>query len=126
MVAVDRQEYMNKASNPLAMPACRPIPNDPTNKIKAKLISILRKVKKETGLEDSTYKYMYPTGCSAPKFYWLPKIQKLDTSLDLSCPVEDLSCMEWIKGLPKYSNLWLVSLHTTSIALMILLNRPTR
>ena len=35
----------------------------------------------ESGLEDSTYKYMYPTGCSAPKFYSLPKIHKPDTPL---------------------------------------------
>ena len=88
------------------------IPRDPTKNIKAKLITILRKVKKEserhwvqsplgalafsfiycgiiqksncivfkkeTCLDDSTYKYMYSTGCNAPKFYGLPKIYKLD------------------------------------------------
>ena len=56
MVVMDRQEYINKANNLLAQPACRPIPKDPTNKIKAKLISILRKVKKDTSLENGTYK----------------------------------------------------------------------
>ena len=78
---MDRQEYKNKANNLLAQPAYRPIPKDPTNKIKAELISILRKVKKETGLENSTYKYMYPMGCSTPKFYGLPRIHKPDTPL---------------------------------------------
>ena len=56
MVAMDRQEYINKANNLLAQPAYRPISMDPTNKIKAKLISILQKVQKESGLHDSTYK----------------------------------------------------------------------
>ena len=79
MVVMDRQEYTNKANNLLAQPAYRPIPKDPTNKIKAKLISTLRKVKRETGLNDNTYKHMYPLGCSAPKFYGLPKINKPDT-----------------------------------------------
>ena len=81
MVVMDRQEYINKANNLLAQPAYRPIPRDPTNKIKAKLISILRKVKKETWLEVSTYKYMYPMGYSAPKFYGPPKIHKPYTHL---------------------------------------------
>ena len=73
MVVMDRQEYIDKTNNLLAQPAHRPIPKDPTNKLKAKLITRLRKVKKESSLVDSTYKYMYPTGCSAPKFYGLPK-----------------------------------------------------
>ena len=42
---------------------------------------MLRKVKNQTGLDNNTCKAMYPTGCSAPKFYGLPKIQKLDTSI---------------------------------------------
>ena len=53
MVVMDRQEYINKSNNLLAQPAYRPIPKDPTNKIKAKLISILRKDKKETGLDNT-------------------------------------------------------------------------
>ena len=77
---MDIQESIDKANNLLAQPAYRPIPKDSTNKIKAKqLISKLRKVKKERGLDDSTYKYMYPMGCNAPKIYWLPKIHKPDT-----------------------------------------------
>ena len=79
MVVMDRQEYIDKANNILDQLAYRSIPKDPTNKIKAKLLTILRKVKKETCLDDSTYKYMYQTWCSAPKFYGLPKIHKPDT-----------------------------------------------
>ena len=58
MVVMDRQDYTDKSKN-LAQPAYWPIPRDPTNKIKAKLITLFRNIKKETGLDDSTYKYMY-------------------------------------------------------------------
>ena len=76
MVVMDRHDYINKSDNLLSQPAYRPIPQDPTNKIKATLITILKKVKSQTGLDNSTYKAMYPMGCSAPKFYGLPKIHK--------------------------------------------------
>ena len=81
MVVMDRQEHINKSNNLLAQPAYRPIPKYPTKKIKAKLISILRKVKKETELDNNTYKYMYPIRCNVSKFYGLPMIHKPDTPL---------------------------------------------
>ena len=76
---MDRQDYINKSNNLSAQPVYRPIPRDPTNKIKAKLITILKKVKTQTGLDSNTNKAMYPMGCSAPKFYGLPMIHKPDT-----------------------------------------------
>ena len=78
MIVMDRQDYINKSYNLLAQLAYRPILRDPTNKIKAKLITMLRKGKNQTVLDSNTYKAMYPIGCSAPKFYGLPKIHKLD------------------------------------------------
>ena len=68
MVVMDRQDYISKSNNLLAQPAYRLIPRDPTNKMKAKLITILKKVKNQTGLDSNTYKAMYPTGGSASKF----------------------------------------------------------
>ena len=47
MVVMDRQEYIDKAGNLLDQPTYRHIPKDPTNKIKTKLITILRKVKRK-------------------------------------------------------------------------------
>ena len=47
MVIMDREEYINKSNNLLAQPAYGPIAKDHTNKIKAKSISILRKVKRK-------------------------------------------------------------------------------
>ena len=69
MVVLDKREYIDKANNLLVQPANRTIVRDPTNKLKAKLITILRRIKKESGLEENLYKYMYPTGHTSPKFY---------------------------------------------------------
>ena len=79
MVIMDRQDYINKANNLLNQNTYRAIPQDPTNTIKNKLISILKRVKNQTQLDSLTYKSMFPTGCVPPKFYGLPKIHTLDT-----------------------------------------------
>ena len=63
MVIMDRQDYVNKANRLLSQNTYRSIPRDPTNTIKNKLISILKRVKNQTGLDSSTYMSMYPTGC---------------------------------------------------------------
>ena len=65
---MDKEDYNNKAQGLLAQPAYRSIPRDPTNKIKAQVITKLRKIKKETNFDEGTYKAMYPTGCVQPKF----------------------------------------------------------
>ena len=78
---MDRQDYKSKANTLLNQSTYRSIPQDPTNTIKNKLITILKRVKSQTGLSNQTYKAMYPTGCVLPKFYGLPKIQKLDIPL---------------------------------------------
>ena len=66
MAIMDRQEYINKSNQILSQPTYRAIPMDPTNKIKIKLINTLKMVKCQTGLGNSPYKAMYPTGCGAP------------------------------------------------------------
>ena len=55
MVVMDRKGYIEKTTNLLVKPACRTIERDPTNKLKTRLINILRRIKMESGLEDSTY-----------------------------------------------------------------------
>ena len=79
MVILDREDYNNKASDLLNTPAYKEIPKDPTNKIKAQLITKLRRIKKDSKLDEGTYKTMYPTGCVLSKFYGLPKIHKTGT-----------------------------------------------
>ena len=76
MVVMDKQDYINKAEESLAQPAYRTIPKGPTNKIKAQLITKLRRIKRENNLDEGMYKAMYPTSCILPKFYGLPKIHK--------------------------------------------------
>ena len=81
MVVMDREEYNNKAQELLNSPAYRSLPRDPTNKIKAQLITKLRKIKKDSNLDEGMYRAMYPTGCVLPKFYGLPKIHKTGNPL---------------------------------------------
>ena len=78
---MDGQDYINKANSLLNQTTYRSIPQDLTNTIKNKLISILKRVKNQTGLEKGSYKSVYPTCCVPPKFYGLPKIHKWDTPL---------------------------------------------
>ena len=81
MVIMDRQDYISKANNLLSQNTYRSLQQNPSNTTNNKLINILKRVKSQTGLNNQTYKAMYPTGCVPPKFYGLPKIHKLDTPL---------------------------------------------
>ena len=82
MVVIDRQEYIQKARALLEdTNTYRPIPSDPITKLKNKLVNILKKMKKEGNMDENTYRRVYPTGASAPKFFGLPKIHKKDVPL---------------------------------------------
>ena len=81
MVVMDRDDYNNEAEEILNQPAYRPISNDPTNKLKTRLISLLKQIKTEGGMNDATYKRLYPTRAGFPKFYGLPKVHKQGTPL---------------------------------------------
>ena len=79
MVVMDRKEYIENVDSLLTQPAYKTITTDPTNKLKAKLIQKLKRIKRETNTVEGIYGTMYPTGCIAPKFYGLPKIHKTHT-----------------------------------------------
>ena len=81
LVVMDKEEYISKVQELMSQPVCKGIPKDPTNKIKAQLITKLRRIKKDSNLDEGTYKAMYPTGCVPPKFYGLPKIHKTGNPL---------------------------------------------
>ena len=81
MVVMDRDDYHPKADALLQESTYRPIPNDPTNKYKTKLIALLKSIKAEGGINETIYKKLYPTGAGSPKFYGLPKIHKTGTPL---------------------------------------------
>ena len=70
MVVMDKEDYIKKVESLLVQPAYRTIDRDPTSKIKAKLITKLRKIKKDTNMDEGMYKIMYPIGCT-PKVLWI-------------------------------------------------------
>ena len=77
LVVMDRQEYIQKTRAILEdTNTYRPIPTDPTTKLKNRLMNILKKIKREVEMDANTYKRMYPTGASEPKFYGMPKTHK--------------------------------------------------
>ena len=82
LVVLDQEEYNTKAKALLGDASTyKEISIDPTNKLKNKLISLLKKIKADGGINEQLYKKMYPTGAVAPKFYGLPKIHKRDIPL---------------------------------------------
>ena len=67
-LVVMEEEYIGKAEELLKEKTYKIIPTDPTNRQKSKLILILKKIKEEGGMSESTYKKIYPTGAGIPKF----------------------------------------------------------
>ena len=76
MVVMDKEEYIQKSEELLHQPIYKELPSDPTTKHKNRLISILKNIKSEGGIDNTTYKRLYPTGAGSPKYYGLPKIHK--------------------------------------------------
>ena len=66
MVVLDKGNYIEKAESLLEQPAYGTIDRDPTNKPKAKLILMLRRIERQTNMDEDLYKTMYLTGCNAP------------------------------------------------------------
>ena len=76
IVVMDRKEYIQKSEELLDQATYKVIPADPIIKEKNKLITLLKNIKAEGGINDETYRRMCPTGADTPKFYGLPKIHK--------------------------------------------------
>ena len=81
MVVVDKEEYIQKSEELLHQPNHKILQSDPTNKYRNKLISLLKSIKAEGGMDENTYKRLYPTGAGPPKYYGLPKVHKLGMPL---------------------------------------------
>ena len=81
IVVIDKEEYIRNAEELLRQPPYKSIPTDPTNKYKNKLISPLKTIKTEGGMNEVIYRRLYPTGASSPKFYGLPKVHKTGVPL---------------------------------------------
>ena len=76
LVMMDKEYYIRKAEYLLNQPTYKLIPTDPTTRQKTNLINLLRNIKVEGGINEETYKRMYPTGAGSPKLYGLAKIHK--------------------------------------------------
>ena len=76
MVVMDTEDYIRKSEELLNQPTYKLLSSDPTTKHKNRLISILKSIKAEGGIDNTTYKRLYPTGAGSPKYYGMPKIHK--------------------------------------------------
>ena len=77
IVIMDKEDYQEKAKALLEdQGTYKALKSDPTNRIKSKLINLLKKIKSDGGIDDTQYKKMYPPGAVPPKLYGLPKIHK--------------------------------------------------
>ena len=79
LVVMKREEYDKKAEELLNTTTYTTINSDPITRYKNKLISLLKSIKTQGGINEALYKKLYPTGAGVPKFYRLPKIHKRDT-----------------------------------------------
>ena len=74
LVVMNRKDYIMKARELLEdTNIYRYIQSDPTNKLKTKLMSILKNIKVDTGMEENIYRRMYPTEASSSKILWYTK-----------------------------------------------------
>ena len=80
MVVMDREEYIQQAEELLNKATYKVITTDPTTK-QNKFITLLKNIQTEGGINEETYRSMYPTGAFTPKFYGLPKIHKAGVPL---------------------------------------------
>ena len=76
LVVMNKVDYISKWEELLNTTTYMKIPEDPTNRQKTRLINILKNIKAEGGLNEESYKRMYPTGAVSPKFHGLPKYIK--------------------------------------------------
>ena len=81
LVVMNTEDYKKKAEELLNQNTYTAIPSDPTMRLKNKLISMLKSIKGKGGMKEELYRRLYPTGAGSPKFYGLPKIQKLGMPL---------------------------------------------
>ena len=70
MVMLDKQDYLNKAQDLLADKETYIfISGDPTNRLKNKLIHILRTIKVQVGLNDTSYIRLNPASMVPPPIF---------------------------------------------------------
>ena len=81
LVVMDKKDYIEKSEELLSKTTYKILPPGPTTRHKNKLITLLKSIKAESGIQENTYKKLYPTGASSPKYYGLPKVHKIGIPL---------------------------------------------
>ena len=66
LVVMNKEEYIKKAEDLLNQPTYKSIPSDPTTRYKNKLITLLKTIKAEGGINEAIYRRLYPTGADPP------------------------------------------------------------
>ena len=69
LVVMKKEEYDIKAEELLNTTTYTTINSDPTSGYKIKLVSLLKSIKTQGGINEALYKKLYPTGAGVPKFY---------------------------------------------------------
>ena len=101
MVFMDKEDYIKKSEELLHQPTYKELPLDPTTKYKNRLISLLKTIKSEGGIDKITHKRLYPTGAGSPKYYGLPKIHKTGVPLRSIISSRGSATYETAKGMAK-------------------------
>ena len=70
MVVMDKEEYIKKSEELLHQSAYKEITTDPTTKYKNRLISLLKAIKADGDIDNTTYKTLYPTEAGSPQILW--------------------------------------------------------
>ena len=74
LVVMNTEDYKKKAEELLSQNTYRAITSDPTNRLKNKMINMLKSINTKGGMSEDLYKRLYPIGAGSPKLYGLPKI----------------------------------------------------
>ena len=77
MVVLDKQDYLEKAQELLLQPAYRTIERDPTNKLKARIIIMFRKIKGTLEWMKNSTRLCTPQAAPLQDFMICPKSTKL-------------------------------------------------
>ena len=81
MVVLGKKQYIEKAEALLMQLAYRTIDKHQMNKLKARLIQTLRRIKRDTNMGEGMYRTMHPTGCTAQSFMdYLRSIKQVPSS----------------------------------------------
>ena len=73
MVVLEKEDYIRKSEDLLKKNTYKELTADPTSKYKNKLISLLKTIKSQGGINNTTYRRLYPTGAVSPKYYGTPQ-----------------------------------------------------